>query len=206
MERKQHWEHIYQTKDPSEVSWHQPVPTHSLHLIAQCGLPKSARIIDIGGGDSLLADFLLAEGYTDITVLDISGEALRKAQKRLGDRAASVHWIESDIGDFTPHTPFDLWHDRATFHFLTGQPAIDAYIASLQQGIRPGGHAILGTFSDQGPTKCSGLDIRQYSPQSLAHTLGSVLDPVHCQPVTHITPSGASQHFTFCRFGRKQTA
>ena len=200
--RKGHWERIYQTKPLETVSWHQPVPETSLTLIDQLHIPKEAPIIDVGGGDSFLADHLLELGYEDITVLDISGAALNRAKERLGDKASRLHWIEADITSFVPERPYALWHDRAVFHFLTEAAQRAAYMRCADAGIREGGGLILGTFSDQGPLKCSGLEVRRYSIPGLQREMAPLFKPVQCLNVGHTTPSGSVQDFTFCAFVR----
>ena len=201
--RKNHWETIYQTKPLESVSWYQPVPETSLSLIASLKLPKTARIIDIGGGDSLLVDHLLQLGYTDLTVLDISEAALERARKRLGPRAETVRWIHSDVVAFRPGQTYDLWHDRAAFHFLTQPEEVGAYSKAAADALGPGGHLIIGTFSVNGPTKCSGLEIRQYDPASMEAAFGDAFRQTGCREVGHHTPGGAVQQFLFCTFERR---
>jgi ubiquinone/menaquinone biosynthesis C-methylase UbiE len=199
---KEHWEHIYQTRQPNEVSWTQEIPQTSLDFINSFHLPKTAKIIDIGGGDSKLVDYLLSEGFQDITVLDISEKALEKAKQRLGNYATKVKWVVQDILHFTPDIPFDLWHDRATFHFLTTQQQVSSYLSIIRQGIRKGGHAIIGTFSVNGPEQCSGLPIRQYDEEALQHELSTGFEKVKCITEDHITPFNTIQNFLFCSFKR----
>ena len=167
---KKHWESIYETKNPDEVSWTQDVPKTSLDFIHSFSLRKDAQIIDVGGGDSRLADFLLDEGYENITVLDISSKALEKAKQRLGNRAGKVKWIVCDVTEFEPPTIYDIWHDRAAFHFLTGAEQVSKYLAIARKCVR--GFMMIGTFSTNGPLKCSGLEIKQYDEQSLACATG----------------------------------
>lgn len=159
-----------------------------------------AKIIDIGGGDSFLVDFLLKAGFEDITVLDISSAAIERAQKRLGDQATKVKWIVSDILDFVPDTPYDFWHDRATFHFLTARQEIERYIEIADQAIAVGGILVVGTFSEQGPTKCSGITIKQYSAQSISDLFQTYFRKIECIDVDHITPFDTKQRFVFCSF------
>ncbi len=198
--KQDHWSNIYQKKTPEEVSWTQDVPKVSLDMIRSCQLKKSAPIIDIGGGDSKLVDFLLKEGYEDITVLDISQDALDRAKKRLGERAARVKWICSDILEFDPHEKYDLWHDRATFHFLTSETDIDRYLKLV--GKAAGNHLIVGTFSDKGPEKCSGLPIHQYTEETLESRFAPTFNVRKCLRDDHVTPFGTKQNFVFCRFER----
>lgn len=200
MSNKQHWEHIYTTKTPNDVSWTQAVPHTSLDLIAKFKLPKFAKIIDIGGGDSLLADHLLEQGYTNITVLDISEAAINRAKKRLGDEAVKVTWIVSDIIDFNPPVTYDLWHDRAVFHFLTEPSDIAKYMDKVRGDTN---NIILGTFSTAGPLKCSGLDITQYDIKKLESTFGQHFKILENFTEDHLTPFGTLQNFIFARMSRK---
>lgn len=196
--RKEHWEHVYATKQPHEVSWTQAIPQTSLDLIHSFNLPKSAAIIDIGGGDSRLADFLLDEGYEDITVLDISAIALEKAKQRLGDKAAKIKWIVADITEFEPDRQYDVWHDRAVFHFLTTAEQVAQYKAIVDKAAK--GYLIIGTFAEDGPTKCSGLEVHQYSAVQLAGTFSRSFEKINCKAEDHTTPFHTIQHFTFCSF------
>ncbi len=201
---KTHWERIYEAQAEEQHSWFQPSPNGSLAFIEHCHLPKNARIIDIGGGDSHVADTLLLSGYTDITVLDISATAIERAQKRLGERAAQVRWIVSDITEFEPETgQFDLWHDRAAFHFLTSDAQVARYVDIARRAIRPGGYLVLGTFSQKGPKKCSGLDIRQYTRTGMDAVFAPFFHRIKCMETVHVTPSQATQNFLFCSFRRR---
>lgn len=202
MDTREHWENIYATKSPAEVSWTQKVPKTSLDFIHDLSLAKTAEIIDIGGGDSKLVDFLLDEGYENITVLDISEKALEKAKKRLGSKADKVKWIASNITDFEPDTVYDLWHDRAAFHFLTTTAEINKYLDTARRSIR--GFMTIGTFSDNGPTKCSGLEITQYSEEKLQTCLTDNFEKIRCIREDHITPFNTVQNFLFCSFRKKQ--
>ena len=197
-EHKNHWENVYETKNPDQVSWTQTKPQTSLDFISSFGLGKEARIIDIGGGDSNLVDFLLQEGYENITVLDISSKALEKAKERLGDAAAKVKWIATDITAFEPAETYDIWHDRAAFHFLTNQEQVSKYIGIAEKSIT--GFMVLGTFSKNGPTKCSGLDIQQYDEESLSSEFESGFEKIQCLTEDHTTPFGTVQNFVFCSF------
>lgn len=201
-ENKNHWEDVYQKKNPDEVSWTQEKPATSLDLIHSFGLDKSARIIDIGGGDSKLVDFLLEEGYENITVLDISAKALDKAKARLGERAARVKWIVSDITEFDTPGEYDIWHDRATFHFLTTTAQIDKYIDIAASKVK--GFMSIGTFSHNGPEKCSGLMIKRYSEDELTASLHRAFDKLECITEDHTTPFGTVQNFLFCSFKRRE--
>jgi trans-aconitate methyltransferase len=198
---KEHWEKIYETKQPNEVSWTQDIPQTSLDFIHSFGLPTSARIIDIGGGDSKLVDHLLAEGFTDITVLDISAASLERAKKRLGDKASAVNWIVSDIKEFVPNKKYDLWHDRAAFHFLTEKKDVMEYLSLVRKAVD--GYMIVGTFSPDGPTKCSGLSIKQYSDEELTAMFMDGFEKIKCVNVDHTTPFNTHQNFTFCSFRHK---
>lgn len=197
---KQHWETVYTTKQADEVSWTQEIPQTSLDFIHIFNLSKSARIIDIGGGDSKLVDYLLEEGFEDISVLDISEAALEKAKKRLGTRAEKVTWIVSDITDFKPATTYDIWHDRAAFHFLTDDKQILSYFNIVKNSVK--GFMVIGTFSENGPKKCSGLDIKQYSAASLEEMFKDNFTKLDCKTEDHTTPFNTTQNFTFCSFKR----
>ena len=201
MDRKNHWETVYETKNPDEVSWTQKVPQISLDFIRSFGLDKASKIIDVGGGDSKLVDFLLDEEFENITVLDISGKAIERTKERLGDRAQKVKWIESDITEFKPQETYDIWHDRAAFHFLTSPEQIQTYVDLTQKTVA--GYLILGTFSKNGPKKCSGLDIKQYNEEQM-ETVFNHFEKLECRAEEHTTPFGTTQNFVFCSFKRKQ--
>ncbi len=200
-ERKSHWENVYTTKQPHEVSWTQEVPTTSLKIINSFNLDKSAGIIDIGGGDSNLVDFLLDEGYTNISVLDISGEALERAKKRLGAKADNVKWIESDITEFKHTEQYAMWHDRAAFHFLTTPEQIANYVATAAKAVTD--YLAIGTFSENGPKRCSGLDITQYSEKKLENTFTASFKKTDCLTEDHTTPFNTTQNFIFCSFKKR---
>ncbi len=204
--RKEHWEKIYQTKQLNEVSWFQPTPETSLNFLQEFHIPLDAKIIDIGGGDSLLVDNLLALGYHNITVLDISVSALNRAKLRLGEKATSVKWIEADASNFEPQEKYDFWHDRAAFHFLTNANEIEQYLQTVQQNINPNGILVMGTFSEQGPTKCSGINIKQYSEHSLTSLLKKSFEKIKCITVDHITPFETIQQFVFCSFRKPRVS
>jgi cyclopropane fatty-acyl-phospholipid synthase-like methyltransferase len=180
------------------VSWTQEIPQTSLDFIHSFNLPKTAKIIDIGGGDSKLVDFLLDEGYENITVLDISENALEKAKNRLGDKAEKVNWVVSDITEYEPTERFDVWHDRAAFHFLTTQEQINKYITNANNAIN--GYMTIGTFSNNGPKKCSGLEIKQYTEAELQDQLLKSFEKIRCITEDHITPFNTAQNFLFCSF------
>jgi ubiquinone/menaquinone biosynthesis C-methylase UbiE len=199
---KDHWEKIYETKQPNELSWTEEVPKTSLDFRHSFDLPKSARVIDIGGGDSRLVDFLLAEGFEHITVLDVSSKALERAKKRLGDMASRVTWVVSDITEFSPDTMFDLWHDRATFHFLTTDRQIIRYFSTTRKAVKPGGYVIISTFSTDAPKRCSGLDVKRYSEGTLMKQLNRGFEKIRCITEDHVTPFKTTQNFLFCSFKR----
>ena len=193
---KSHWQTIYQTKTPSEVSWTQEDPQPSLEWILQLNLPFDTPIIDVGGGDSMLADKLIALGFTDITVLDISAEAIERAKRRLGLSSSQVHWVVQDILEFQPSRQYGVWHDRAAFHFQTDSIAISKYMEILHRSLN--GFFIVGTFSTEGPTKCSGLDITQYDENRMRELLvRKGLQVIKQERINHTTPKGAIQNFLF---------
>lgn len=196
--KKQHWETVYETKSPDEVSWTQQIPEISLNLIKSLNLNRSSKIIDIGGGDSKLVDYLLQEGFENITVLDISASALEKAKARLGANANKVTWIESDILDFNPTEIYDIWHDRAAFHFLTEETEINNYQLLTNKAVAS--HLIIGTFSEEGPLKCSGLEIKQYTADSLNKIFNNHFKLISAIKEDHITPFNTKQNFLFCSF------
>lgn len=198
---KNHWETVYKTKNPSQVSWTQKIPQTSLSFIKSLNLSKNAPIVDIGGGDGKLVDFLLDEGFTDISVLDISGKALKRAKQRLGKKSENITWIESDITEFKPERSYDLWHDRAAFHFLTDRKKIDKYLETVRKAVD--GYLIIGAFSENGPKKCSGLDIVQYSEETLPQLLKNGFKKLKCITVDHTTPFDTTQNFVFCSFKKK---
>ncbi len=202
MDQKIHWETVYETKSPEQVSWTQEIPKTSLDFIKSFRLPKSAKIIDIGGGDSRLVDFLLEEGFEDITVLDISAKALDRAKDRLGDKAENIHWVVSDITQFKPTTTFDIWHDRATFHFLTTTEQISKYLEIARNSVE--GYMTIGTFSENGPDKCSGLQVKQYNEETLSTELQNGFRKIRCINEDHVTPFQTSQNFLFCSFERRR--
>ncbi|MCC5816155.1 MAG: class I SAM-dependent methyltransferase [Leptospira sp.] len=200
--RKSHWENVYNSKKLEEVSWFQPKPETTLSFLSTYKVPLSARIIDIGGGDSYLVDHLLDLGYTNVSVLDISEKALERVKARLAERAKLVQWIVSDAAKFVPDVEYDFWHDRAAFHFLTDPSDIAHYVESAKKGIRKGGNLVVGTFSDKGPLKCSGLEIRQYTKDSMVATFGEDFNLLDSNVLDHKTPGGNVQNFIFCGFER----
>lgn len=202
MERKKHWESVYKKNEPDQLSWSQEIPKTSLDFINSFDLAKTSEIIDIGGGDSKLVDYLLEEGYVNITVLDISAKSLDRAKKRLGNKADKINWIVSDITEFEPESNFDIWHDRATFHFLTTADQISKYLNTARKSVN--GYLTIGTFSENGPKKCSGLDIKQYSEESLTKELKNGFDKIRCIKEDHTTPFNTKQNFLFCSFKRNR--
>lgn len=201
--KKSHWENVFTTKKPNEVSWTQEYPTTSMNYLDSLNLSKAANIIDIGGGDGNLVDALLEKGYQNIWVLDISESALERAKKRLGDKAHLVHWIVSDITEFKPEVIFDFWHDRAVFHFLTEDESINKYVAIVGNAVATNGNFLLGTFSEYGPLKCSGLEIKQYSEVTMKNSFKDNFEVVKCFTENHITPFDTVQNFQFCGFKKR---
>ena len=200
---KEHWEHVFATKTENEVSWFQHYPKTSMEFLELFKLPLNANIIDIGGGDSHLVDVLIEKGYQNIYVLDISENALSRAKHRLGEKAANVQWIQSDVTEYKPDVKFDFWHDRAAFHFLTNEEKIDSYVRLAENSIKKDGYLILGTFSENGPTKCSGLEIKQYSQASMSVRFEIKFERIKCIEENHTTPFNTVQSFLFCSFQRK---
>jgi ubiquinone/menaquinone biosynthesis C-methylase UbiE len=200
--RKAHWENVYTTKREREVSWFQENPAPSLELIALAGLPADASIIDIGGGASRLVDALVDRNVRQITVLDLSAAALDAARERLGDRGAGVEWVAADFTTWEPSQTYDLWHDRAAFHFLTDASDRSAYVRHLKRAVRSGGHVIIGTFAPDGPERCSGLPVMRYDAGILGTVLGTDFELMDSRRHDHVTPWGAVQRFQFSTFRR----
>lgn len=200
---KHHWEKVFTTKAYNEVSWFQEYPKTSVEFLELFNLPLDANIIDVGAGDSRFVDVLLEKGYRNIWVLDISGAALERAKSRLGDKASQVNWVVSDVLDFKPAVKFDFWHDRAAFHFLTTDEKISKYVALTSHSICANGFLVLGTFSESGPTKCSGLEIKQYTETSMSDRFNENFDRVRCVREEHATPFNTVQNFQFCSFRKK---
>ncbi|WP_175620958.1 class I SAM-dependent methyltransferase [Chryseobacterium schmidteae] len=198
---KDHWQNVYETKNPNEVSWTQKIPQTSLDLIEKVSKRKSSKIIDIGGGDSNLVDFLLEKGFENISVLDISAKALEKAKTRLEAQAENIDWIVTDITEFKPSTEYDIWHDRAAFHFLTTQDEIKKYVEIVRNVVSD--TLIIGTFSVDGPQKCSGLPILQYNEERLKNIFSQDFELVKSFTENHITPFNTIQNFIFCQFKKK---
>lgn len=203
MDRREHWNQVYTTKKDDAVSWHQKEASLSLELIRQCSLPSTAGVIDVGGGASRLVDGLIERGFQDITVLDISEQALSTAAARLGAVGANVSWVPADITTYTPVRTFDLWHDRAVFHFLTSPDDRAVYSQTLTTALTPGAHAIVSTFALHGPERCSGLDVARYDAEGLVRALGPAFDLVEARDEAHTTPWGSVQAFTFVRVRRR---
>jgi SAM-dependent methyltransferase len=201
--RRAHWETVYTSKGDQEVSWFEEKPVPSLELIATAGGIATSALIDVGAGASRLVDALLETGFRAITVLDLSESALTGVKARLGNWAHQVQWIVADVTVWQPQPAvYDIWHDRATFHFLTAQADRMAYLARLAMAVKPGGHAIIGTFALDGPDKCSGLPVARYDAESLARTIGNTFNLVETRRHTHRTPAGSEQRFQFSLFRR----
>jgi SAM-dependent methyltransferase len=200
---KQYWDAIYNSRAEEELSWFQPYPKTSMEFVDRFSLSLTANIIDIGGGDSHFVDALLDKGYRNIWVLDISAKAIEKAKQRLGKKASEIHWVVSDVTEFEPPVQFDFWHDRAAFHFLTTEDRIYKYVNIAEEAIRKGGFLVLGTFSENGPQKCSGLTIQQYSEASLSARFEVGFDRIKCITEEHTTPFDTVQNFLFCSFRKR---
>lgn len=200
-----HWDSIYATRSETQVSWHQDQPGPSLDLLARIGARTGDAIIDIGGGESRLVDALLARGFADVSVLDLSATALEATRARLGAKAAGAHWIVADMTTWSPTRVYDVWHDRAALHFLTDPADQSAYVARLRAALKPGGCAILATFAPDGPEKCSGLPVQRHDSASLAALLGPDFTLLDSRRHDHTTPGGATQRFQFSAFRRTET-
>ncbi len=200
--QQEHWERVYQGTDQELVGWYQATPTRSLRFIQGCGLGTDAPIVNIGGGSSVLVDRLLDKGFTDVTVLDLSATALALAQERLGTRSSSVNWVEGDVTKHKFDQTYQVWHDRAAFHFLIDEERQLRYVEQLRNAVPVGGHVILATFALNGPERCSGLPVARYGPESLSSRLGADFEPVVFEQETHQTPGGAVQEFLYGHFQR----
>ncbi|HEX4931605.1 MAG TPA: class I SAM-dependent methyltransferase [Gemmatimonadaceae bacterium] len=199
MDRRAHWEHVYHTKAPDSVSWFQAEARLSRALIARLAPPRDAHIIDVGGGASVLVDELLALGYRNLSVLDVSAAALGHVRRRLGGAASGVTWIEGDALTTTlPAGHYDVWHDRAVFHFLTSPEDRARYVEQVRHAVRPGGIVLVATFAEDGPTRCSGLEVARYSPEALHGEFGADFELIERERELHATPTGAQQAFTYC--------
>ena len=200
MSTKSHWEKIYSEKSPQEVSWTQEIPETSIKFFNDFKLSKTSPIIDIGGGESKFVDYLLEEGYQNISVLDISENAIKRAKDRLGKKSKNIEWIVCDINDFNPKKKYALWHDRAVFHFLTSNVEINRYVENVKQNSE---NFIVGTFSTSGPKKCSGLEISQYDKNLLSKLFEESMTINKVEYINHITPFETTQNFIFCSFSAK---
>ncbi len=197
-----HWNGVWDRADPDRLSWFEPRPENSLALIESSGVGYEAALIDVGAGASMLTNQLLEAGYEDLTVLDISAGGLAAGRERLGSRASEVEWIRADVCEFDPPRAWDLWHDRAVFHFLIRAEDRAAYLRTLDRALAPGGHVVLATFGPEGPVRCSGLEVRRYSPESLEDELGSGFRLDDSSLQDHVTPAGGIQQFLYARFRR----
>ena len=203
LERQTHWQNVYQSKGERDVSWFQEIPTISLALIHATGVGIDASIIDIGGGASHLVDNLLTECFRSVAVLDVSERALAASRDRLGPRGKDVTWIVADVAMWRPDKGYDLWHDRAAFHFLTAPGDRTAYAECVRTAVRPGGHVIVGTFALDGPERCSGLPVVRHDAGSIGKVLGPSFKLIESRRQDHRTPGGAIQRFQFSRFQRQ---
>ena len=198
--RQAHWENVYRAKGERDVSWFEESPALSLDLIRTTGVDSKAAIVDIGGGAARLVDALLDDGFEDVSVLDLSETALAASKARLGARAAAVHWLVADVTNWDPPRAYDVWHDRAVFHFLTEAQERAAYAARAVKGVRAGGHVIIGTFAPDGPERCSGLPVARHDAASIGAVLGSAFTLIESRRHDHRTPTGAIQRFQFSRY------
>ena len=203
MELREHWRKVYGTRRPDEVSWYQPAATPSLAALDRLGADKTMSLVDVGGGASTLVDALLEQGWTDVTVVDVAEPALEASRARIGAGAKRVSWVVADIRTWRPGRAFDIWHDRAAFHFLTDAEDRAAYRRALLEGTHAGSRVVLATFASDGPDKCSGLPVRRYDAEGLAEALGPEFEPAGDWRETHVTPWGAEQRFQWCLFTRK---
>jgi ubiquinone/menaquinone biosynthesis C-methylase UbiE len=198
-----YWDNVYQSKSETELSWHQELPAQSLTLISELNLYADDKIIDIGGGESHLVDYLIDAEFNNITILDISSVALDKLKNRLGEKANGINFVVSDIVKFEPKEKYRLWHDRATFHFLTNKEDIETYLKIASQAISTDGYLIVSTFSKTGPEKCSGLTVSQYSEDDLKQMFEKYFDNIRCFETEHLTPAGKTQNFIYCGFEKR---
>lgn len=200
MNLEQHWQSIYHQKEPIQVSWYQPYPSMSMEMIRSTKASPNASIIDVGGGSSLFVDALLYSEYKDVSVLDISSAALEHSKQRLGSRASQVQWLTSDVLQFEPPKIYDVWHDRAVFHFLIHPEDSERYIQLLKKALRSQGHFILATFATDGPNKCSGFPVEQYDEDKIQRVLGPDFQWMQTKQESHVTPSGVEQKFIYFHF------
>jgi len=201
--RKAHWENVYATKESATVSWYQPVPEKSLELIRSTDVALQDPILDVGGGASTLVDNLLNAGFQDVSVLDIASSAFKQAHARLGASANLITWIEADVTEFESSRPYAVWHDRAVFHFLTDAADRDRYLDALRRALQPHGHFLLATFGEEGPTRCSGLEVQRYSVEMLKELLEPEYRLCMYEIEEHRTPAGAPQEFLYSRWQAK---
>ena len=197
MSRKDHWENVYKKKSPIEVSWYQSKPSISLSIISSLSIEKDENLIDVGGGASTLVDYLLEEGFKNISILDLSSNALEQAKKRLGEKSKLVNWQAEDVTNYSPKKTYSLWHDRAVFHFLTERSDKEKYKKVLESSVRVGGYVIIAAFSIGGPKKCSGLDIVQYDAEKIRRELGQNYKLIEEKSESHVTPDGKEQLFGY---------
>ena len=202
-EKKEHWEKVFATKQETEVSWYQQKPQTSINFFIENNISKDAKIIDIGGGDSYLIDNLLEMGFINLFLLDISSNAIERIKNRLGAKSEKITFIVSDILDFQPEINFDVWHDRASFHFLTSEKDIAIYKNLVTNSVVKDGFLFLGTFSENGPLRCSGLEITQYSEAKFETIFGSDFVKINCFEENHQTPFDTTQNFIFCNYKKK---
>ena len=206
MGQSEHWDGVYGRKPASSVSWYTPHLERSLELIDGINLPPAAAIIDVGGGASTLPSDLLDRGHTNVTVLDLSETALAGGREQLGDRADLVRWVVADITSAElPEAAYDLWHDRAVFHFLTDEEDRHAYVQQVLRSLKPDGHLVVATFGPEGPERCSGLEVVRHDEKSLRHEFGDTLQEVRCLDEVHVTPSGTEQEFVYCLFRKPRS-
>lgn len=202
--RKKHWDSVYESRSADQFSWYQEFPEVSMKFISEYGSGKDAHLIDVGGGMSNLAEVLMQKGYEHVAVLDISANALEKTGKRLGERAQNIEWVQSDILEFHPKEKYDIWHDRAAFHFLNDEKEVERYIQLAAEAIRNDGLLILATFSEKGPETCSNLPVHRYSEEQIEELLHTYFTKIECVNTDHKTPRETLQNFTFCAFRRNQ--
>ena len=201
--RKQYWEEVYKTKHPEEVGWYQPHPDVSLGFFDALEIPIQDSIIDVGGGDSHLCEFLLEKGYMDVSVLDISRNAIKRSQNRLQELSERIDWIIGDVTEYHHDRQFKVWHDRATFHFMHGVSDVEKYVSIAARTVEAGGYLIIGTFSERGPESCSGLPVKRYAISKLEQTFQPYFELIEAQNIDHVTPGGIIQNYNFCSFRRK---
>src|SRR5262249_3742801 len=196
---QEHWDSVHERKEPAEVSWYRPHLERSLLFIERAGLPRTAAIIDVGGGASTLVDDLIEHGYGNLTVLDISARAIARSQERVGARGVGVEWLTGDVTEIELRAHhFDFWHDRAVFHFLTDEAARARYVAAVRRALKPNGHIVVATFGPSGPERCSGLPVARYSAESIQDEFGDAFRMIGGEEETHHTPWGSEQEFVYC--------